>query len=144
MNIHLREHKDARKRKESAVPLAATIATDLTCRAAGRHTVVRTTHTLRLFARWTTRITCHQRPPVLRRWVLRFCQVGEQIHMETDLQLHAFQPDSQAFGRLWRRLTQADQPQQDGTQQLAALRMSPHVGAPAAGTNSCNRIGSRP
>ncbi len=59
----------------------------------------------------------------LQRWILRFAQVGEQIHLadvgadvgrwsesmlaaaakagrETDLWLHAFEPDSRAFARL--------------------------------------------
>jgi FkbM family methyltransferase len=95
----------------------------------------------------------------LQRWILRFSQAGEQIHVAdvganvgrwsqsmldaavkagrvTDLRLHTFEPDPRAFARLAQAL--------DGTQaslSRTALSDRPgtsllHVVAPAAGRNS--------
>jgi FkbM family methyltransferase len=95
----------------------------------------------------------------LQRWILRFSQAGEQIHVadvganvgrwsesmlaaaseagrETDLRLHAFEPDSQAFARLAGAL-------EGRSASLSKTALSDRQGtslfyvvAPAAGTNS--------
>jgi FkbM family methyltransferase len=144
----------------TAVRRAAAIATDLTCRAAGRRTVVRTARYVLSRARldYPNDLSTNGES-ALQRWILRFSQAGEQIHVadvganvgrwsesmvaamseagrETDLRLHAFEPDSRAFARLAEAL--------DG--RLASLSKTAlsdrqgtslfHVVAPGAGTNS--------
>src|ERR1700722_15333850 len=108
----------------NAARRAAAIATDLTCRAAGRRTVVRTARYVLSRARldYPNDLSTNGESS-LQRWILRFSQAGEQIHVadvganvgkwsesmlaaaskagrEPDLQLHAFEPDSRAFVRL--------------------------------------------
>jgi FkbM family methyltransferase len=144
----------------SAVRRVAATATDLTCRVVGRRTVVRTAR----YVLSRARLDYPNDPAAngesdLQRWILRFSRPGGQIHVadvganvgrwsqsmlaaaseagrETDLRLHAFEPDSRAFARLAETL--------DGTP--ASLRRTAlsdrqgtsllHVVAPAAGTNS--------
>ena len=144
----------------TAVRRAAAIATDLTCRAAGRRTVVRTARYVLSRARldYPNDMSTNGES-ALQRWVLRFSQAGEQIHVadvganvgrwsesmlaatsqagrETDLQLHAFEPDSLAFARLAEalagrsaRLSKTALSDRQGSSLL-------HVVAPGAGTNS--------
>jgi FkbM family methyltransferase len=144
----------------TAVRRAAAIATDLTCRAAGRRNVVRTARYVLSRARFDyPNDMSTNGEPALQRWILRFSQAGEQINVadvganvgtwsesmlaaasragrETDLRLHAFEPDPQAFARLTEvldgrpaSLTRAALSDRQGTSLL-------HVVAPAAGTNS--------
>ena len=99
----------------TAVRRAAAIATDLTCRAAGRRTVVRTARYVLSRARldYPNDLSTNGES-ALQRWILRFSQAGEQIHVadvganvgrwsesmlsaaskagrEKDLRLHAFE-----------------------------------------------------
>ena len=144
----------------SAVRRVAAIATDLTCQAVGRRTVVRTARYVLSRARLdypNGRSTNGE--PALQDWILRFSQAGEQIHVadvganvgrwsasmmavaskagrETGLRLHAFEPDSRAFAQLTEAL--------EGTPtRLSRTALSDregislfHVVAPAAGRNS--------
>jgi FkbM family methyltransferase len=147
-----------------AVRRVAAIATDLTCRAVGRRTVVRTARYVLSRARldYPNDLSANGES-ALQRWIIRFCQPGEQIHVadvganvgrwsesmlaaaskagrETDLRLHAFEPDSRAFARLAEAL--------DGTPAvLSRTALSDrqgtllfHVVGPAAGTNSLYRV----
>ena len=144
----------------TAVRRAAAIATDLTCRAAGKRTVVRTARYVLSRARLDypndLSTNCQS---ALQRWILRFSQAGEQIHVahvganvgrwsesmlaaaseagrETDLRLHAFRSGSRAFARLAETL--------DGrSASLSETALSDRQGtslfyavAPAAGTSS--------
>ena len=135
----------------TAIRRAAAIATDLTCRAAGRRTVVRTAR----YVLWRARLDYRNDlstngESALQRWILPLSQAGEQIHVadvganvgrwsesmlaaaskagrETDLRLHVFEPDSQAFARLTVVLDgRLAKPEQGGTQRpawdLAVLR----------------------
>ena len=144
----------------TAVRRVAAIATDLTCQAVGRRTVVRTARYVLSRARldYPNDLSTNGES-ALQRWILRFSQAGEQIHVadvganvgrwsesmlaaaskagrETDLRLHAFEPDSRAFARLAEAL--------DGTPaSLSRTALSDRQGtslfyvvAPAAGTNS--------
>jgi FkbM family methyltransferase len=144
----------------TAVRRAAAIATDLTCRAAGRRTVIRTARYVLSRARldYPNDLSTNGES-ALQRWILRFSQAGEHIHVadvganvgrwsesmlaaaseagrETDLRLHAFEPDSRAFARLAAAL--------DGRAAgLSKTALSDrkgtslfYVAAPAAGTNS--------
>jgi FkbM family methyltransferase len=144
----------------AAVRRAAAIATDLTCRAAGRRTVVRTARYVLSRARldFPNDLSTNGES-ALQHWILRFSQAGEQIHVadvganvgswsqsmlaaaskagrEPDLRLHAFEPDSRAFAKLAEAL--------DGRPaSLSKTALSDrqgtslfHVVAPGAGTNS--------
>jgi FkbM family methyltransferase len=144
----------------AAVRRAAAIATDLTCRAAGRRTVVRTARYVLSRARldFPNDLSTNGES-ALQHWILRFSQAGEQIHVadvganvgswsqsmlaaaskagrEPDLRLHAFEPDSRAFAQLAEAL--------DGRPaSLSKTALSDrqgtslfHVVAPGAGTNS--------
>jgi len=116
----------------TAVRRVAAIATDLTCHAVGRRTVVRTARFVLSRARldYPNDLSANGES-ALQRWILQFSQAGEQIHVadvganvgrwpasmmtaaskagrEKDLRLHAFEPDSRAFARLAEAL--------DGTQ----------------------------
>jgi FkbM family methyltransferase len=139
---------------------AAAIATDFSCRVAGRRTVVRTARYILSRARldYPNNMSTNGESD-LQRSILRFSQAGEQIHVadvganigrwsesmltaaskvgrETDLRLHAFEPDSRAFARLAEAL--------DGrSATLSKTALSDrqgtslfYVAAPAAGTNS--------
>jgi len=144
----------------TAVRRVAAIATDLTCRAAGRRTVVRTARYVLSRARldYPNDLSTNGES-ALQRWILRFSQAGEQIHVadvganvgrwsesmlaaasktgrETDLRLHAFEPDSRAFAQLARHLT-AGRPASARWRSATGrgTRCSTLV-APAAGTNS--------
>src|ERR1035438_10125983 len=102
----------------TAVRRVAAIATDITCHAVGRRTVVRTARFVLSRARldYPNDMSANGES-ALQRWILRFSQAGEQIHVadvganvgrwsesmmaaaskagrETDLLLHAFEPDS--------------------------------------------------
>jgi FkbM family methyltransferase len=144
----------------TAVRRAAAIATDLTCRAAGRRTVVRTARYVLSRARldYPNDLSTNGES-ALQSWILRFSQAGEQIHVadvganvgrwsksmlaaaskegrEMDLRLHAFEPDSRAFARLTETLD-------GGSASLSKTALSDQEGtslfyivAPAAGTNS--------
>jgi FkbM family methyltransferase len=144
----------------SAVRRAAAIATDLTCQAVGRRAVVRTARFVLSRARLDyPNVLSANGESALQRWILRFSQAGEQIHVadvganvgrwsesmlaaaseagrEMDLRLHAFEPDSLAFARLTTAL--------GGTKaSLSRTALSDrqgtspfHVVGPAAGTNS--------
>jgi len=144
----------------SAVRRAAAIATDLTCQAVGRRNVVRTARYVLSRARldYPNDLSANGESD-LQRWILRFSQAGEQIHVadvganvgrwsesmlaaaskadrETDLRLHAFEPDSGAFARLAEaldgtpaRLSRTALGDRQGTSLF-------HVVAPAAGRNS--------
>jgi FkbM family methyltransferase len=108
----------------SAVRRAAAIATDLTCQAVGRRNVVRTARYVLSRARldYPNDLSVNGES-ALQGWILGFSQAGEQVHVadvganvgrwsesmlaaaskagrETDLRLHAFEPDSGAFARL--------------------------------------------
>jgi FkbM family methyltransferase len=144
----------------SAVRRAAAIATDLTCQAVGRRAVVRTARFVLSRARLDyPNVLSANGESALQRWILRFSQAGEQIHVadvganvgrwsesmlaaaseagrEMDLRLHAFEPDSLAFARLTTAL--------GGTKaSLSRTALSDrqgtspfHIVGPAAGTNS--------
>ena len=144
----------------TAARRAAAIATDLTCRAAGRRTVVRTARYVLSRARldYPNDLSTNGES-ALQRWIFRCSKAGEQIHVadvganigrwsesmlaaaskagrERDLRLHAFEPDSRAFARLAEAL--------DGRPaSLSKTALSDRQGtslfyivAPAAGTNS--------
>ena len=144
----------------TAVRRAAAIATDLTCRAAGRRTVVRTARYVLSRARldYPNDLSTNGESALQHR-ILRFSQPGEQIHVadvganvgrwsesmlaaaskagrQSDLRLHAFEPDSRAFARLTEAV--------DGrAASLSKMALSDRQGtspfymvAPAAGTNS--------
>jgi FkbM family methyltransferase len=144
----------------SAIRRAAAIATDLTCRATGRRTVVRTARYVILRARldYPNDLSTNGES-ALQRWILQLSPPGAQIHVadvganvgrwsesmlaaaseagrEADLQLHAFEPDSWAFARLAEAL--------DGRPaRLSKTALSDrqgtslfHIVAPGAGTNS--------
>jgi FkbM family methyltransferase len=144
----------------STVRRVAAIATDLTCQAVGRRTVVRTARYVLSRARldYPNGLSTNGES-ALQRWILRFSQAGELIHVvdvganvgrwsesmlaaaseagrETDLRLHAFEPDSRAFARLTEAL--------DGRPaSLSKTALSDRQGtslfyvvAPGAGTNS--------
>lgn len=144
----------------TAVRRAAAIATDLTCRVAGRRTVVRTARYVLSRARldYPNDLSTNGES-ALQRWIFRFSQAGEQIHVadvganvgrwsksmlaaaskagrETDVWLHAFEPDSLAFARLAEALEG-----RSASLSKAALSDRPgtslfYICAPAAGTNS--------
>lgn len=144
----------------TAIRRAAAMATDLTCQAVGRRSVVRAARYVLLRARldYPNSLTVNGES-ALQRWVLRLSPAGEQVHVadvganvgrwsesmlaavsragrDRDLRLHAFEPDPAAFGALARAL--------DGTSaSLSGYALSDrhgtspfHVVAPAAGTNS--------
>src|ERR1017187_10496317 len=144
----------------TAIRRATAIATDLACRVAGRRTVVRPPRCIlsRVRLDYPNDMSTNGES-ALQRWILRFSQAGEQIHVadvganvgrwsesmlaaaseagrETDLRLHAFEPDSRAFARLAETL--------DGrSASLSKTALSDRQGtslfyvvAPAAGTNS--------
>lgn len=144
----------------SAVRRVVAIATDLTCQAVGRRTVVRTARYVLSCARldYPNDLSTNGES-ALQRWILRSSQAGEQIHVadvganvgrwsdsmlgaaceagrEMDLRLHAFEPNAQAFDRLAQAL--------DGRRaSLSRTALSDragtsllHVVAPAAGRNS--------
>ena len=117
----------------TAVRRATAIATDLTCRAAGRRTVVRTARYILSRARldYPNDMSTNGES-ALQRWILRCSKAGEQIHVadvganvgrwsesmlaamskagrETDLRLPAFEPDSRAWTG-WRRYFAAGRP----------------------------------
>jgi FkbM family methyltransferase len=142
----------------------AAIATDLTCRALGRRTVVRVAHYVLSRARMDyLNDLASNGESALQRWVLRFSEPGERVHVadvganvgrwsasmvaaaaeadrSADLLLHAFEPDPAAFSRLARAL--------DGTPaSLSKMAVSDQIGtspfhvvAPAAGTNSMHPV----
>jgi FkbM family methyltransferase len=144
----------------TTVRRVAAIATDLTCHVVGRRTVVRTARFVLSRARldYPNDLSTNGES-ALQRWTLQFSQAGERIHVadvganvgrwsesmlaaaskagrETDLRLHAFEPDSPAFARLTEAL--------DGRPaSLSKMALSDrqgtslfHVVAPGAGTNS--------
>ncbi len=144
----------------SAVRRVAAIATDLTCQAVGRRTVVRMARYVLLRARldYPNDLSSNGES-ALQGWILRFSQAGEQVHVadvganvgrwsgsmvaaaskarrRADLRLHAFEPESRAFAQLVQAL--------DGTPaSLSRTALSDqqgtslfHVVAPAAGRNS--------
>ena len=144
----------------SANRRVAAIATDLTCQAVGRRTVVRAARYVLSRARldYPNELATNGES-ALQRWILPFSTPGRQIHVadvganvgrwsasmltaasqagrEADLRLHAFEPDSQAFTRLTAAL--------DGTPtSLSRTALSDrqgtsvfHVVAPGAGRNS--------
>ena len=148
----------------SAVRRVAALATDLTCQAVGRRTVVRTARYVLSRARldYPNDLSANGES-ALQHWILRISRPGDQIHVadvganvgrwsesmlaavsaagrETDLLLHAFEPDSQAFARLAEVL--------DGTPvSLSRTALSDRQGtlpfyvvAPAAGTNSLYQV----
>ena len=143
----------------TAVRRVAAIATDLTCRAAGRRTVVRTARYVLSRARLDYPNDLSTNGELaLQRWMLRFSKAGE-IHVadvganigrwsesmlaaaskagrETDLRLHAFEPDSRAFARLAEALD--DRPASLSKTALSDRQGTSlfYVVAPAAGTNS--------
>jgi FkbM family methyltransferase len=144
----------------SAVRRAVAIATDLTCQAVGRRAVVRTARFVLSRARLDyPNVLSANGESALQRWILRFSQTGEQVHVadvganvgrwsgsmlaaaskagrEADLRLHAFEPDSLAFAQLTEALggTKASLSQ---TALSDRQGTSPfHVVGPAAGTNS--------
>lgn len=112
----------------SAVRLAAAVATDIACRVVGRRAVIRTTRYVLSRARLDqTSGLSFNGESALQRWVLQFSKPGEPIHVadvganvgrwsqsmlaaasqtgrESDLQLHAFEPEAQAFALLTRAL----------------------------------------
>lgn len=142
-----------------AVRRVAAIATDLTCQAVGRRTVVRAARYVLSRARLDyPNDLARNGESALQRWMVRLQPPGEQIHVadvganvgrwsqsmlaaasragrETDLRLHAFEPDPAAFARL-----------SDVVDALASLSRSAlsdrqgtssfHTVAPGAGTNS--------
>jgi FkbM family methyltransferase len=144
----------------TAIRRATAIATDLARRVAGRRTVVGPPRCILSRVRLdypNDMSTNGESAP--QRWILRFSQSGEQIDVadvganvglwsesmlaaaskagrETDLRLHAFEPDSRAFARLAEAL--------DGRPaSLSKTALSDKQGtslfyvvAPAAGTNS--------
>ena len=144
----------------SAVRRVAAIATDITCHAVGRRTVVRTARYVLSRARldYPNDLSSNGEC-ALQRWILQFSQPGERIHVAdvganvgrwsesmlaaasqadraTDLRLHAFEPDSLAFAWLTEALAGT-------TASLNRTALSDrqgtsafHVVAPAAGTNS--------
>ncbi len=108
----------------SAVRRVAAIATDPTCQAVGRRRTVVRTAAKSCCARldYPNELSTNGES-ALQCWILRFSQAGEQIDVadvganvgrwsesmlaaaskrgrETDLRLHAFEPDSRAFARL--------------------------------------------
>jgi len=139
---------------------AVATVTDFTCRVVGRRTVVRTARYVLLRARldYPNGLTTNGESD-LQRWLLRFSEPGEVIHVAdvganvgrwsesmlaaarhagrgSDLRLYAFEPETWAFGQLTRAI---DGPQV--TLSRSALSdqngISPfHVVAPGAGTNS--------
>jgi len=144
----------------SAVRRVAALATDLTCRVVGRRIVVRTARYVLMRARldYPNDLTTNGES-ALQRWVLRLSQAGEPIHVadvganvgrwsksmlaaasqagrDSDLELHAFEPDASAFARLTGAI---EGPQARLSRKALSDRhgTSPfHVVAPGAGTNS--------
>jgi FkbM family methyltransferase len=126
----------------------------------GRRAVVRTARYVLLRARldYPNDLSSNGES-ALQRWILRFSQPGEQVHVadvganvgrwsesmlaaasragrETDLWLHAFEPDSRAFARLTEAL-HGTRTTLSRTALSDRQGTSPfHVVAPAAGTNS--------
>jgi len=143
----------------TAARRVAAIATNITCRAAGKRTAVRTADYVLSRARLDSPIDLSTNgESALQRWLLRFSQAGEEIHVadvgtnvgrwsesmlaaskagrETDLRLHAFEPGSWTFARLAEALdcrpaslSETVLSDQQGTSLL-------YIVAPAAGTNS--------
>jgi FkbM family methyltransferase len=144
----------------TAVRRVAAIATDLTCQAVGRRTVVRAAR----YVLSRARLDYPNGPstngePALQGWILRFSPAGEQVHVADvganvgrwsesmlaaasragrgkDLRLHAFEPDSWAFAQLAGAL--ADVPASLNRTALSDRQGTSlfHVVAPAAGRNS--------
>lgn len=144
----------------TAARRAAAIATDLTCRAAGRRAVVRTARYVLSRARldYPNDLAANGESD-LQRWILRLCPAGEPIYVadvganvgrwsqsmlaaaskagrERDIRLHAFEPDPLAFARLAEALEG-----RPASLSKTALSDRPgtspfYVVAPAAGTNS--------
>jgi FkbM family methyltransferase len=144
----------------TAARRAAAIATDLTCRAAGRRAVVRTARYVLSRARldYPNDLVANGESD-LQRWILRLCPAGEPIYVadvganvgrwsqsmlaaaskagrERDIRLHAFEPDPLAFARLAEALEG-----RPASLSKTALSDRPgtspfYVVAPAAGTNS--------
>ena len=148
----------------TAVRRAAAIATDLTCQAVGRRTVVRAARYVLSRARldYPNGLTVNGES-ALQRWILRFSAPGQQIQVadvganvgrwsqlmlaaaahagrDGDLRLHAFEPDPDAFGRLATALDGSSASLSDNA--LSDRNgISPfHVVAPGAGTNSLYRV----
>jgi FkbM family methyltransferase len=144
----------------TAVRRAAAIATDLTCRAAGRRTVVRTARYVLSRARldYPNDLSTNGEP-ALQRWILRFSQPGEQVHVAdvganvgrwsesmlaaaskagraTDLWLHAFEPDSRAFAQLAEALNGRPASLRQVALSNSQGTLPFYVVVPAAGTNS--------
>ena len=144
----------------AAVRRVAAIATDLTCHAVGRRTVVRAARYVLSRARldYPNDLTTNGES-ALQRWILRFPPPGEQIHVadvganvgrwsesmlnaasrarrQNDLRLHAFEPDPQAFARLERAFdgVSASLSRNALSDRHGALPF--HVVAPGAGRNS--------
>ena len=117
----------------TAARRAAAIATDLTCRAAGRRTVVRTARYVLSRARldYPNDLSTNGES-ALQRWIFRCSKAGEQIHVadvganvgrwsesmfaaaskagrERDLRLHAFEP-TPGLSPGWRRRLTAGRP----------------------------------
>jgi FkbM family methyltransferase len=142
---------------------AATIATDLACRAIGRRNVVRAARFVLLRARLDIPNDLHSDgESSLQHWVLHLSRPGKQIHVIDvganvgqwsgamlaaarragrlgDLDLHAFEPSSYTFGRLSQALSG-----QPVSLHHAALSEEVgssvlYVAAPGAGTNSLHR-----
>ena len=144
----------------TAARRAAAIATDFTGPVAGRRTVVQTARYVLSRARpdYPNDLSINSES-ALQRWLLRLSQAKGQIHVvdvganvgrwsksmlaaaskagrETDLRLHAFEPDSRAFARLAEALD-GRQASRSKTALSDRQGTSPfYVVAPAAGTNS--------
>ena len=143
-----------------AVRRVAAIATDLTCQAVGRRTVVRAARYVLSRARLDFPNNMQANgESALQGWILRYSSPGERLHVadvganvgmwsqfmlaaaarvgrSADLQLHAFEPDPAAFARLTQALDGAPA-------DLSRIALSDragtavlHVVGPAAGTNS--------
>ena len=153
----------------TAVRRAAAIATDLTCHAVGRRTVVRAARYVLSRARldYPNGMTVNGES-ALQRWILGFSPPGQQIQVadvganvgrwsrlmlaaashagrDGDLRLHAFEPDPDTFARLAGTL---DGPPARISNSALSDRhgTSPfHVVGPGAGTNSLYPVpGSSP
>jgi FkbM family methyltransferase len=139
---------------------AATMATDLACRAVGRRRVVRIARFVLWRARLDGRNDMRSNGELfLQRWILDLSRPGDAVHVvdvgankgrwseamldaarragrQGDVDLHAFEPSSYTFARLSEELdgqaVNLHQAALGDTCGLATL----HVVAPAAGTNS--------
>jgi FkbM family methyltransferase len=143
-----------------AVRRVAAIATDLTCQAVGRRTVVRAARYVLSRARLDYPNDLHANGEAgLQGWIFGCSPPGERLHVAdvganvglwshsmlaaaakanraADLRLHAFEPDPAAFDRLTQTLngTQADLSRTALSDRAGSAAF--HTVGPAAGTNS--------